>query len=87
MPRPLQRSQEQRKGNAPPPSGFRAGESFNLSLKLHLSSPFSCPLNLRINDRSLWLRRHTLHDVSGPQVYEREGVRAFIIPPCLVSQG
>lgn len=34
----------------PPLSGVRAGESFHLSLQLHLSSPFSCLLNLWSND-------------------------------------
>lgn len=87
LPLPLQRSQEQRKGRAPPPSPFGAGESFNLSLQLHLSSLFFCLLNLWINDCFLWLTRHTLHDVSGPQVYERKGARASVIPPRSLSQG
>lgn len=84
---PLQRSQVQRKGSTPPLSGFRAGQSFNLSLQLHLSSPCSCLLKLWINDCFLWLTRHMLHNVSGLQVYERKGARAFIIPPCSAFSG
>lgn len=87
VPLTLQRSPEQSRGSTPPPSSFRAGESFKISLQLHLSSPFFCLLNLWINNCFLWLTRHMLHNVSGPPVYEREGARAFAVPPCSLSQG